>query len=277
MRYRIGEVAEFFGMTKEGIRYYERKGIICSERDARTGYRYYPRMDITRLKEIRMYEGLGFSLSDALAMSGDVRYDEVEERLEGKLEELRRKEEEIIRVKEGLERQREAVLGLKQGKIEVKQVPPAYFLLRAPDEASGKTDAEREEIAQARGDEKEWIRAMPSVMLCARQYDRQLRPVSGEYGSLVLQSAARELGLPTRRAVALAGGRCVCGAAQAPVRQKPPIDHLTAWARAHGYRICGDIYAVRRFVYHGEDGKQWAVHQFYLPVQEQGSNKGRIE
>lgn len=268
MRYRIGEVAEFFGMTKEGIRYYERKGIICSERDARTGYRYYPRADITRLKEIRMYEGLGFSLSDALTMSGDVRYDEVEERLETKLEELRRKEEEIIRVREGLERQREAVLGLKQGKIEVRRVSPAYFFLRVPDEASGKTDGEREEIAQARGDEKRWIQAMPPVVLCARQYDRWMNPVDGEYGSLVRQSTARELALPVQRAVALPGGLCVCGAAQAPVRQKPPIDHLAAWADAHGFEICGDIYAVRRFVYQGEDGRKWAVHQFYLPVEE---------
>ena len=41
MRYRIGELADFFGMTKEGIRYLEREGVITSERDAGNGYRYF--------------------------------------------------------------------------------------------------------------------------------------------------------------------------------------------------------------------------------------------
>ena len=54
MKYRIGEMAEFFGLTKEAIRYYERKGIVTSTRDERTGYRYYERDEITTLKQIRV-------------------------------------------------------------------------------------------------------------------------------------------------------------------------------------------------------------------------------
>ena len=69
MKYRIGEMAEFFGLTKEAIRYYERKGIVTSIRDERTGYRYYERDEITTLKQIRTYESLGFSLDDAQAMA----------------------------------------------------------------------------------------------------------------------------------------------------------------------------------------------------------------
>ena len=53
MKYRIGEVADFFGLTKEAIRYYERKGIVCSTRDEQTGYRCYERDEITTLKQIR--------------------------------------------------------------------------------------------------------------------------------------------------------------------------------------------------------------------------------
>ena len=65
MKYRIGEMAEFFGLTKEAIRYYERKGLVTSTRDAQTGYRYYERDEITTLKQIRTYESLGFSLNEA--------------------------------------------------------------------------------------------------------------------------------------------------------------------------------------------------------------------
>lgn len=47
-------MAEFFRLTKEAIRYYERKGIVTSIRDERTGYRYYERDEITTLKQIRV-------------------------------------------------------------------------------------------------------------------------------------------------------------------------------------------------------------------------------
>lgn len=68
MRYRIGEVADFFGLTKEGVRYYERKGLLTSIRDEQTGYRYYEREQITHLKRIRLYESMGFSLDEAWEM-----------------------------------------------------------------------------------------------------------------------------------------------------------------------------------------------------------------
>ena len=54
MRYRTGEMAEFFGMTKEGIRYLERQGLITSRRDEQNRYRYFSRSEITRLKELSL-------------------------------------------------------------------------------------------------------------------------------------------------------------------------------------------------------------------------------
>ena len=84
-------MAEFFGLTKEAIRYYERKGVVTSIRDERTGYRYYERDEITTLKQIRTYESLGFSLDDAQAMVGATTFSEMEERLVQKLLELKRK------------------------------------------------------------------------------------------------------------------------------------------------------------------------------------------
>ena len=50
MKYRTGEMAEFFGMTKEGIRFLERKGMIVSKRDERNGYRYFSRSEVSLLK-----------------------------------------------------------------------------------------------------------------------------------------------------------------------------------------------------------------------------------
>ena len=60
MKYRTGEMAEFFGMTKEGIRFLERKGMIVSKRDERNGYRYFSRSEVSLLKHLRSYCAMGF-------------------------------------------------------------------------------------------------------------------------------------------------------------------------------------------------------------------------
>ena len=63
-QYRIGEIAELFGITKEGIRYLERKGLIHSVRNDDNGYRFFDRTSVATLKTIRTYERLGLSLNE---------------------------------------------------------------------------------------------------------------------------------------------------------------------------------------------------------------------
>ena len=113
MKYRIGEVADFFGLTKEAIRYYERKGIVHSTRDEQTGYRYYERDEITRLKQIRTFESLGFSLPEAQAMIVETTFPEMEERLAEKLRELKKKEESLILMQKENEYKQKYILGFK--------------------------------------------------------------------------------------------------------------------------------------------------------------------
>ena len=167
MKYRIGEMAEFFGLTKEAIRYYERKGIVTSIRDERTGYRYYERDEITTLKQIRTYESLGFSLDDAQAMAMATTFSEMEERLDQKLLELKKKEAAIARMRQELERQQRDLDGFKSGRMELRMMPETYFWRRVPNEASAQTEEERERIARERSEEKRWVEAMPPVALCA--------------------------------------------------------------------------------------------------------------
>ena len=266
MKYRIGEVADFFGLTKEAIRYYERKGIVHSTRDERTGYRYYERDEITTLKQIRTFESLGFSLPEAQAMIVETTFPEMEERLAEKLRELKKKEEALIRMQKEIEYQQKHVQGFKSEKIELRVMPETYFWKRVPDEASVCTDREREEIAKARNEEKRWAEAMPPVKLCGLHYDKNLNPQS-VFGSTVECETARELGLPLSRAVVLPKRLCAVGYAQAKLGDKPDISHLAAWVTEHEYRICGDIYAALRIVYRKKDGERWGVHEFFLPIE----------
>lgn len=268
MRYRIGEVAEFFGITKEGVRHYERLGIIESDRDGQAGYRYYRRDEITRLKQVRFYEGLGFSLKEAQAMVSEKDYDQMRATFDVKLEELQKRAESIAAAMQQLRRQKAAAERLEQGKIEICMPPAIYFRQRTRDEASGKTEQERHEIAQARNREKIWTQAMPPVGLIGMHYDRNLTPIYDMLGSFIGVEDAHRLNLPLEDAVLLEGRRCVRSTVHAPLGEKPDISSLLRWIDEHGLHLCGDIYGILQNVYRGEDGRRWGMHDFYLPIEE---------
>ena len=61
----IGEIAEFFGVSRKAIRLYEKKGIIKPVRvDASNGYRYYSAEQIQQLNALLELKALGFSLDE---------------------------------------------------------------------------------------------------------------------------------------------------------------------------------------------------------------------
>ena len=64
MAYRIGEVARRVGMTVEGLRFYERAGLVKPRRRTRGGYRLYSDEQIDTLRFVRAAQEMGFSLAE---------------------------------------------------------------------------------------------------------------------------------------------------------------------------------------------------------------------
>lgn len=61
----IGEIADFFGISRKAIRLYEKKGIIKPvEVDAANGYRYYSAEQVQQLNALVELKALGFSLDE---------------------------------------------------------------------------------------------------------------------------------------------------------------------------------------------------------------------
>lgn len=61
----IGEIAEFFGVSRKAIRLYEKKGIIKPVKvDADNGYRYYSAEQVQQLNGLLELKALGFSLDE---------------------------------------------------------------------------------------------------------------------------------------------------------------------------------------------------------------------
>ena len=61
----IGEIADFFGVSRTAIRLYEKKGILKPVKtDAANGYRYYSAEQVQQLNALLELKALGFSLDE---------------------------------------------------------------------------------------------------------------------------------------------------------------------------------------------------------------------
>lgn len=82
----IGEIAEFFGVSRKAIRLYEKKGIIKPVKvDVQNGYRYYSADQVQQLNALLELKALGFSLDEIKAvMDGEETKDSLLATLEKK-------------------------------------------------------------------------------------------------------------------------------------------------------------------------------------------------
>lgn len=82
----IGEIAEFFGVSRKAIRLYEKKGIIKPvEVDEKSGYRYYSADQIQQLNALLELKTLGFSLDEIKnIITGEVSKEQLLQAMENK-------------------------------------------------------------------------------------------------------------------------------------------------------------------------------------------------
>lgn len=71
MEYKIGEVSKILNVSKEMIRYYEKKGALTPHRKDENNYRTYSTMDIFLLMEIVRYQTMNFSVKDISELLSD--------------------------------------------------------------------------------------------------------------------------------------------------------------------------------------------------------------
>ncbi|WP_432406346.1 methyltransferase domain-containing protein [Wukongibacter sp. M2B1] len=63
-RYLISEVAKQFNVSKNKLRFYEKKGLIKPKRDDENNYRYYTEGDLIKLQAILLYRLLNIPIND---------------------------------------------------------------------------------------------------------------------------------------------------------------------------------------------------------------------
>ena len=64
MRLTIGQLSHAFCLSNEAVRFYERKGLVVSARDAHNGYRYFDQTAIQRIGNIKRMQNQSFTLEE---------------------------------------------------------------------------------------------------------------------------------------------------------------------------------------------------------------------
>lgn len=101
--YRIGDLANLMGLSRDTLRYYEKRGILPS-RKGENGYRYYTDPDICRMISILYQRKMDFGLNDienlwAKGDSIDALAQMMDNRLKEEEEEIRRHQQTIARLR----------------------------------------------------------------------------------------------------------------------------------------------------------------------------------
>ena len=88
--YSVGKVSKLFGLSLNGLKMYEKEGIIRPERKPDSGYRDYSYEDIMLLFGAKKCRSFGYSVKDTLDFEQQGDLDGASEMLDGQERELRR-------------------------------------------------------------------------------------------------------------------------------------------------------------------------------------------
>ena len=92
--YQMKDLIEQFGLTRDTIKYYEKRGLITPER-SKAKYRIYSEEDVKRIQHISELKKMGFTLEECKQLLSNDEAEEVEKVLQS-VEEKLRNEIEIL-------------------------------------------------------------------------------------------------------------------------------------------------------------------------------------
>ena len=77
MKLTVGKLANIFKLSPEAIRFYEKNGLIKSERDSINNYRVFHNIDVQTLASIKRYRNMDFSIGEIKKVHTDIKTSEL--------------------------------------------------------------------------------------------------------------------------------------------------------------------------------------------------------
>ena len=185
MDYYIGTVAKLMGMSVEGLRKYEKAGIINPKRSGDGEYRTYSYLDITSLIRGRMLRSFDFSLKEIEEMTNRMEAEEIAERLRQKHSYFTKEKEMLLARESFLKELTEDIkrIANDDGKVQIV-AKPAYF--RMEFSKNGEVTEDKETVRTFSA----WMQFVPFVHISSRYHGETV------YGGLAIEEKyARLFGL----------------------------------------------------------------------------------
>ncbi len=88
MKYKIGEVSKFLGISADTIRYYEKEGIINPGKNIDNGYRVYSFEDIFRLSDILFYRDVELNIREIREITNGISTENLLSRIQQRKEDV---------------------------------------------------------------------------------------------------------------------------------------------------------------------------------------------
>ena len=277
MSYRIGTIARLLGMSAEGIRMYERSGILRAQREKEENeYRSFDHLDITALIRARGYHYCGFTTREIETLINSSDVGEVTELYARKEEELRR---EIIQKQLQMECLEEFRCLTENAEEQLFQISrrqrPALYRFEFIRDGVLILGEDREKVLRT------WVRSTPMVFLSQmNSWEKLVRGETQVTAALgIFAEDAGKLGLDT----AYAGYYEACPCLYTVVREQgnrfcPPmcLAHVVEYVRKHKIRVTGDPIA-RTFLSMNKREDYTRYRQVWLPIEtDKGQESSRM-
>lgn len=265
-KYRIGVVADLMGISRDTLRYYEKRGILPSEKSD-NGYRYYTDQDVSRMISILYQRKMDIGLNDIENLwTNDSSIHNlariIDQRLEEEELELRRHQQTIARLHMTRSDCNNILNHLNE--MMLKDFPHAYVIVPHVEfqESIPQWFRYSKEYPgldmMYLFDEYSWDEKEDTLSIAYRNTQMILGSDASEYVDYPLPSGAMAMTNPAP---------CVSTFLVSAERTPRPEDlrPMISWAREQGLMVSRQLFCT--FALQGiNDGKQTYYLQMYLPV-----------
>lgn len=261
-RYTIGEAAKLLHVSRDALRFYEKKKLAAPSK-AENGYRYYAEEDIRMLLDLVFLRKLQCSIQDIqrLYEDGSLAYTEsfLDHRIEEEEKEIRRHQQMLHKLTVTRYTRRKIAASL--GKYTLRPIPRTYiFSEKLPDydlvrDAWFRTIQEEERLENCYLHEQSDLR----------------RGGDGRCYYLVLEDyAVKELGLEEAAGTApsFAFSQCVhhVYASKTVSPTEDDIQSMVRWAREQKISLTGEVHAHYLWNHYRKGKLETSYIEMYMPV-----------
>ena len=262
----INDVAQLLRISTETIRFYEKKKIVNPKRDGDNSYRYFTQADIRRLYDCRIYQSMGFSLSEIIDIFRETSSERLDHMIAEKEEQLQKTVQEDMLA---LDRIRQ----VKAANDKAEHGYGKFFIMESPHYlASFHSDHNELNSNTIRHHFWDCVADYYNLFTCAALISPEIVKSSCVHdemrmGYTINFEDAKKLNLyPDSHVMEFAPRRCVYTLFHAePVVNADVLAPALHWMQEHGFILKGDILCSTIKITF-RDGMESRIYEAWFPI-----------